>query len=89
MEQLCLFSKENIKTIRRDVLKSFKKIAGETDDEYNELVRLEVDYRMSKIICHHPKYTDFDITTIRQLKSLKHTFKQKWESGLISPKDVI
>ncbi len=77
MEQLWLFPINNITTIRREVLNTLRKIPGETKEEYNELVRIEVDYRMSQLIYKHPKYTDFDIYTIQELKSVKNIFFKK------------
>lgn len=75
MEQLWLFPINDITTIRREVLSTLHKIPGESIEEYNELVRIEVDYRMSQLIYKHPKYTDFDIETIRLMKSVKGIFK--------------
>ena len=80
MEQLWLFPIVDIATIRREVLHTLHKIPGETKEEYNELVRIEVDYRMSQLIYKHPKYTDFDIHTIRELKYLKKIFFKKGKS---------
>ena len=50
MAQLSLFDEDLVQEIRKEVTKEFKRIEGEDYDEWLEVVRTEVDYRLSLIL---------------------------------------
>lgn len=61
MGQLALFDDIQVEDIRRQVLKEFTRLEGEDWDEYLEVVRVEVDYRMAELRKNRTKpiYVDF------------------------------
>lgn len=58
MRQLSFFDEINIQEIRREVLLEFPRIPGESYDEWRELIRIEVDYRIKEFRKNkpHPNY---------------------------------
>ena len=57
--QLSLFDEDLVTEIRREVMKEFKRVEGEDDDEWKEFIRIEVDYRLKQIRskCKKPNYS--------------------------------
>lgn len=49
MNQLALFDETQVEDVRRQVLKEFTRLEGEDWDEYLEVVRIEVDYRLAEL----------------------------------------
>lgn len=66
MGQLALFDDIQVEDIRRQVLKEFTRLEGEDWDEYLEVVRVEVDYRMAELRKNRtkPTYVDFQKKTV-------------------------
>lgn len=50
MQQLCLFDEDLVSEVRKKVLKEFKRVPGEDDDEWKEFIRIEVDYRLKELL---------------------------------------
>lgn len=77
--QLSLFSEFNVTEIRKQVIKEFERIDGEDYHEWLEVIRIEVDYRLSLIPKKTPKYTDItqgekeELKNILDFKLLNHT----------------
>lgn len=55
MNQLALFDETQVEDVRRQVLKEFTRLEGEDWDEYLEVVRVEVDYRLAELRKNKPK----------------------------------
>lgn len=59
MRQMGLFEEIDLQEIRKEVLSEFTRIAGESDDEWEELIRIEIDYRIKEYRKDkpHPDYS--------------------------------
>ena len=70
MVQLTLFDEDLVQEIRRQVIKEFKRIDGEDYFEWLEVVRVEVDYRLSLLRKDKkkPDYTNQNINTFAKSK---------------------
>ena len=70
MVQLTLFDEDLVQEIRRQVIKEFKRIDGEDYFEWLEVVRVEVDYRLSLLRKDNkkPDYTNQNINTFAKKK---------------------
>lgn len=55
MGQLPLFDEDLPFEIRKQVVKQFPKMKGEDYDEWLEVIRVEVDYRLEKLRENRPK----------------------------------
>lgn len=82
MEQLSLFPQYRVEDIRKQVIREFKRIDGEDYDEWLEVVRTEVDYRLSLIPRIRPKY--HDITKDEQKELEKELDKIKFKPLILS-----
>lgn len=65
MKQLSLFDELRIDDIRQEVIQEFPRIPDESYDEWLEVIRVEVDYRIKEYIGtkNRPLYQDF--TTLK------------------------
>lgn len=70
MVQLTLFDEDLVQEIRRQVVKEFKRMDGEDYFEWLEVVRVEVDYRLSLLRKDKkkPDYTNQNINTFAKSK---------------------
>lgn len=61
MKQLSLFDEFRLDDIRREVLQEFTRLPDESYDEWLEVVRIEVDYRIKDYLntTNRPLYQDF------------------------------
>ena len=55
MGQLQLFDEDLPTEIRKQVIKQFPKLKGEDYDEWLEVIRVEVDYRLQELKKNRPK----------------------------------
>lgn len=58
MRQLGLFDEIDIQEIRKEVLSEFTRVPGESDDDWQEFIEIEINYRVTESRKNkpHPNY---------------------------------
>lgn len=61
MKQMSFFNMVDPQTIRKKIAKRYKRLEGESREEFRDFLRIETDYTVSQIITNHPSYENQNI----------------------------